>query len=197
MKNARPEAHPTSTIMKQTQHSSTAAVATLSDLSRSDKHCIFRSGPTWFSVPAISVREIAIAPEIVPVPNCHPALTGLCHLRSEFIPVLQLNALLEHDSPRATESQNKLLVINGHSPWSFLIAEAAALQSSETLIAPDGRGDDASQTAMMGTAMYRGQIVRVLDPTRLFRLAQRTLEGFWASRKASPLQSLGKTGSLS
>ena len=36
--------------------------------------------------------------------------------------------------------------------------------------------DDAHQTPVMGTAMFNEQILRVLDPNRLFRLAQQTLE---------------------
>lgn len=169
----------------------------MSDLSASDKHCVFRSGPSWFSVPAISVREIAIAPAMVQVPNCHSALAGLCHLRSEFIPVILLNALLDITTARVPQLHDKLMVLHGQGVWALLIAEAAALESLETLVTPEARGDDTNQSAIMGTSMFRSQIVRVLDPTRVYRLAQHAMEGFWQSPQPSHHSSRRDIGSLS
>ena len=169
---------------------------TITDLSASDKHCVFRSASSWFSLPAVSVREISIAPDLVQVPNCHPALAGLCHLRSEFIPVIMLNALFGFDASVVSQPHNKLMVMHGHSAWALLIAEAAALESIETLVTPESRGDDANQTAITGTCMFRHQIVRVLDPTRVFRLAQLALEDYWRCPSASLHQSCRDTGSL-
>jgi hypothetical protein len=71
------------------------------------------------------------------------------------------------------------MVINGNCPWSLLIAEAAALESLETIVTPEARIDDVIQSPVMGTAMFRDQIVRVLDPVSIFRLAQQALEGLW------------------
>lgn len=181
--------------MNSTQCESKSAMETMSDLSASDKHCVFRSGQSWFSVPAISIREISIAPEMVAVPYCHSAFAGLCHLRSEFIPVILLNSLLDIDTSVTSQPHNKLMVINGHSVWALLIAEAAALESLETLATPEIRGDDMKQSAIMGTCMYRGQIVRVLDPTRVFWLAQQALESFWQNPQAPHHQSRSTAGS--
>jgi chemotaxis signal transduction protein len=156
-----------------------ASTGTLSDLSASDKHCVFRSGTSWFSVPAVSVREITIAPDLVRVPQCHPSLAGLCHLRSEFIPVISLASLPDIDASESPSAENKLMVINGNCIWSLLIAEAAALESLETIVTPEARIDDVIQSPVMGTAMFRDQIVRVLDPVSIFRLVQQSLEGLW------------------
>jgi len=173
--------------MNSADTQSSSSIGVLSDISASDKHCVFRSGTSWFSVPAISVREIMIAPDMVSVPSCHPLLVGVCHLRSEFIPVISLNALPDMDASETAPLQNKLMVINGSSVWALLIAEAAALESLETLITPEARMDDANHTPVMGTAMFRDQIVRVLDPNRIFRRAQQTLEDLW-SLPAHPLR---------
>ncbi len=182
--------------MNKTQPEASIAPEPLSALSASDKHCIFRSGETWFSVPAISVREIAIAPEMVRVPNCHPALGGLCHLRSEFVPIVVLNALLDIDCSSVAQPHNKLMVFHGHNVWALLIAETAALQSSETLITPETRNDDAHPFAIMGTSMYRNQIVRVLDPSRVFRLAQQVIEDFWLTNQDTVHTNHHEAGSL-
>lgn len=156
-----------------------SATAMLSDLSASDKHCVFRSGKGWYSLPAVAVREITISPQLVSVPQSHPSLAGLCHLRSEFIPVLSLSALLEVDDQSVSQPNNKLMVINGSSVWAILIAEAAALESLETILSPESRMEDSHLSPVMGTAMFDEQILRVLDPNRLFRLAQQTLETSW------------------
>ncbi len=174
--------------MNRTETQSESATATLSDLSASDKHCVFRSGASWFSVPAISVREITISPGLVKLPNSHPSLAGLCHLRSEFIPVISLNTLLDLDSSESSQSHDRLMVLNGSSVWALLIAEAAALESLETIIAPDARLDESNQSPVIGTAMFREQIVQVLDPTGLFRLAQHLLESRWSCSQ-QPLRS--------
>lgn len=157
------------------------------ELSVSDKHCVFRCDRSWFSLPAISVREITIAPELVRVPNCHRSLAGLCHLRSEFIPVLSLTQLISAEDTQSTESHGKLLVINGSSVWAMQIAEAAALESLETLVAPEARMDDLQPTPVTGTAMFREHIVRVLDPMIIYQMAQQSLQSLWRAA-ANPIR---------
>ncbi|MCG8653485.1 MAG: chemotaxis protein CheW [Pirellulales bacterium] len=165
--------------MYSSESTATATPPMTGNLPGSDKHCVFRCGRSWFSLPAVSVREITIAPDLVQVPQCGHALAGLCHLRSEFIPVISLSHLLDTNAAAISTSQNTLLVINGSCVWAMAIAEAAALESLETLVTPDVRMDDLQPSPVMGTAMFRDQIVQVLDPNNLFRMAQQSLEGLW------------------
>lgn len=180
--------------MNSVTASSTSPNAALNDLSGSDKHCVFRSGASWFSLPAIVVREISIAPDLVRVPHCHQSFAGVCHLRSEFIPVIMLNTLLNIDKLPSAQPHNKLMVINGTNVWSLLIAEAATIESLETIVTPDTRMDDATHSAVMGTAMSRDQIVHVLDPNGLFRIAQQALDDFWAVQNQPNQQSRSGNG---
>ncbi|QEG41047.1 chemotaxis protein CheW [Roseimaritima ulvae] len=143
------------------------------------KYCLFRSGDSWFAIPAIAVHEIAACPALVPVPHSGPALAGMCHLRSEFNPVIALNPLLRSDEASGVRGDNQLLVIQSSSVWSLLIAEAAGIVSLETLVTPESRGDDRIQTPVIGTSMFRDHIVHVLDPGGILRLAQQTLESLW------------------
>ncbi len=177
---------------KPTAHSGTV---TLEAPSATDKHCLFRSGLSWFAVPAIVVREIAISPALVRVPHSDAALAGMCHLRSEFIPVISLKALLRLEGGRDERPDRQLLVIKSSSVWSLQIAEAAAIRSLETLATPDTRGDESNPTPVIGTAMFQEQIVRVLDPGGIFRLAQQTLENLWSPSAPSVAQAHYQTGS--
>ena len=157
----------------------------MSEVSASDKHCVFRSGSSWFSVPAVTVREVVILSALVRVPSCDSSLVGICHLRSEFVPVILVNRLLDVGLEQPLEPQNKLIVIrgtggNGVGAWGIRITETAALESLETLGSPENRTDDEVLTPVMGTAMFRDQIVRVLDPTSLYRQMRRVLEEHWS-----------------
>lgn len=163
-------------ILPQTPAAPTTT--SLSDIPASNKHCVFRCGDSWFSVPAVSVREIVIAPELVRVPHCHRALAGLGHLRSEFLPVIALGALLGSDQPMDLSEHDCLLVFAGSSVWSLLIAEAAALESMETIVSQEARPENTGNVSI-GTAMFRDRIVRVLNPNGLLAAAQQVFEQHW------------------
>ncbi|QDT07169.1 CheW-like domain protein [Rubripirellula lacrimiformis] len=160
-----------------------------------DKHCVFRSGASWFSVPAVAVREIAIMPDLVRVPSCPSSLDGICHLRSEFIPVVSIHSLLEHHEDDDTTGHEKLVVLpcgSGLGSWALRIAEAASLVSLETLGTSECPTTAASQTSIVATAMYRDQIVLVLDPNSLYREVRIALEDFWNDAKKPVLSSVDR-----
>lgn len=144
-----------------------------------DKHCVFRCGGSWYSLLATSVREVMMAPPWVRMPGGDTALAGLCHVRNEFIPALSLPALLGEAEATGT-SNGKLLVIGGSAGnWALLVDEVVALEPLETLTMPDARSVDHRQAAVLGTATFRDQVVRVLDPNRLYRSAEHRLRDSW------------------
>ena len=164
--------------MSPNQTATSSASNARCDISASHKHCVFRCGDSWFSIPAISVREIVVAPELVDVPGCHPSLFGLGHVRSEFVPVIAMTRLLDADPSSDLDANNCLLVLEGSSVWSFLISEAVALEPLETIVSPDLRTEH-TNSAVIGTAMFRGRIVRVLNPNELLTTAQHALDQYW------------------
>jgi chemotaxis signal transduction protein len=164
--------------MASNQTATVPANSSLRDIPDSYKHCIFGCGDSWFSVPAVSVREIVIAPELVRVPNCHQALVGLGHLRSEFVPVISLSRLLNIDFADHLDASDCLLVLEGSCVWSFLISESVALESLETIVSQDARAENVNSAAI-GTAMFRDRIVRVLNPNELLVTAQHAFDHYW------------------
>lgn len=121
-----------------------------------------------------------MAPELVPVPNCHPALAGLGRLRSEFVPVIRLGSILNIEQSEDSSANDCLLVFDGSCTWSLLISESAALESMETIVSQEPRSEN-TNNVVMGTAMFRDRIVRVLNPNGLLVATQQTLEQFWVS----------------
>lgn len=146
-----------------------------------DKHCVFRVGSCWFSLLATAVREVTMAPDVVRVPGSHAALAGLCHARNEFIPVVRLAPLLG-DAADQPAPAGKMLVLSGSAGnWALLVDEVIALESLETLMNPDARPGDLGSTTVLGTATCRDRVVRVLDPTSLYRRADELLRSCWMS----------------
>ncbi len=152
--------------------------ASRSDIPASDKHCIFRCGDAWFSVPAVAVRQIVVTPDIVKVPHCHQALLGLGRLRGEFVPIVALGRLLEIDQSSQPPTGDCLLVLEGKCIWSLQISESIALEFLETIVSQEARTDTSSDM-VIGTAMFQDRIVRVLNPAGLLARAQTTFEQFW------------------
>lgn len=152
--------------------------ASLSDLPASDKHCVFRCGDAWFSVPAVAVRQLVVTPEIVKVPDCHRALVGLGRLRGEFVPIVALGRLLDIDQSNQPPTGDCLLVLEGNCVWSLLISESIALESLETIVSQDAKTESNNNVAI-GTAMFQDRIVRVLNPSGLLARAQCALDQYW------------------
>ncbi len=149
------------------------------DLQPGHIHCVFRRGTSWFALPALSVREVLLRPAIAHVPSTGPLLTGLCHVRSEFLPVLNLGPLLGGDaSSHATEAQ-MLVVTSGDGNWGLLVDQVAALTSLETSVSAEGNSNSWF-AAVLGWATYHDQVVRVLEPSIFYRLAEAALEQEWA-----------------
>ena len=151
--------------------------STIAELSA--KHCIFACGQNQFALSATAVREVTRLPALVRVPRCPPALAGICHLRSEFLPVVFLAPVLgDHES--ALPQSNQLLVLsNPLGPWGLMIDRVISIDSIETHV--DAGHREGQRSPVQGTASYRGKVVRVLDPKILHRIAQDTLHHEWNS----------------
>ena len=145
------------------------------DLQPGHIHCIFRRGTSWFALPALSVREVLLRPAIAHVPHTGPLLTGLCHVRSEFLPVFNLGPLLGGVQSSHVSETQMLVVMSVEGNWGLLVDQVAALASLETSVSTEG--DSSSWfAAVLGWATYHDQVVRVLEPTVFYRLAEAALE---------------------
>lgn len=149
----------------------------------SDKHVLFRLGKSWFSVPAIAVREVTIAPDLISVPGCHSSLEGLCRQQSEFIPVISLDAWFEIETTDRRGENNQLITLEGNSVWAIRVSEVTTLQSLETIASQEDRNDERSSSPVIGTAIFGDRVIRVLNPDRLYQFAAQSLEQQWAEKE--------------
>ncbi len=135
-------------------------------------YCLFRKGSVWFALPARVVREVMPRPSFVSIPRTHRTLSGLSHIRSEFLPVLNFSSLLPEET--FGKEQFLLVVEESDQDWGLLVDEVTSLASLEHSDAPEEVRSDWEST-ITGWATYEDRIIRILDSTRFLELAAREL----------------------
>lgn len=148
-------------------------------------HCVFRSGSLWLALPAAAVREVMPRPDMVCVPGTPKSFVGLCHVRSEFIPVLNLRTVLSGSD----ESDQQILLIldSVHGAWGILVDEVTSLQSLEVSDAPEI--DDGDQTSPVpGWATLGDLVIQVLDHDCIRDIAEQELTRIWQSPHGQPYE---------
>jgi hypothetical protein len=80
-----------------------------------------------------------------------------------------------------------MLIVNGpEGSWGLLADEVKALATLETSATAETGFEDVWSEAVAGWSAYQSQVVRVLDPSRFYRAAQRALEQWWDTRLGAP-----------
>lgn len=148
-------------------------------LYETDKHCVFCLGDSWFALPATCLLEVAANPGVSAVPGANSVLAGICHLRNEFLAAIDLRALAGEES--VDFGDQRLLVINGsNGAWAVLVDRIVGLESLEVSISQDMHSADDWTAAMIGSATLRNRAIRILEPSRVYRLANNILRCCWA-----------------
>lgn len=162
-----------------------------------EQQFLFRSEQSWFSLPALAVREVSVAPDMIRVPDCQRSLAGLCRQRSEFIPVISLAAILDMETADDGAENWQMITLAGVHPWALRIAQAAGLVLLDAVATTDSRGDDRGHSPVVGTAVHEDEVVRVLDPARLYAVVSQALEDDWQRQSRYSHPALTATGSQS
>jgi len=141
-------------------------------------HCLFRRGSSWLALPALAVREAMPRPNMVFVPGTPNIFVGLCHVRSEFIPVLNLDSVL----PECDQSDDEVMLVvdDTDGAWAVLVDEVTSLRALEISDAPVADVFDTS-CAVVGWATDGNKVIQVLDQSRIRMLAEQELSAMWNS----------------
>jgi len=109
--------------------------------------------------------------------------------------VISLAGILDVETSDEAAENGQMITLASSSPWALRIAEAAGLESLDTLAATDVRSDDSGQWPVMGTAVREDQVVRVLDPNRLYGVVSQALEDQWQRLPSTPHPTFTRNGS--
>ncbi len=148
-------------------------------------HCVFRRGSTWFAFPAESIREVCERPTLVNVPGCTRLLAGLCHVRSEFTPVIRLDHLLSEHQDALNEEPQMLVLRDGDGAWGVLADEVRALVSLEPSAGEEVANTDCWTGCITGWAAWEGESVRVLHAGNMRDLIEKELDRNWNTTSAA------------
>lgn len=172
---------------------STTLKSCLSEVKRPDqtdhatKHCMFRIRDDYFCIAAAEVSEIILLPEIAQIPDTDPALLGVCHLKTSFLPVISLLNLVSTEIASNAECGTKLLILRGNSASAFskyaiVITDACGLVTIPLKghISTEQRNGELLSKLFSGTTVYKEQIVRVLEPARFYGAVTERLERSWS-----------------
>jgi chemotaxis signal transduction protein len=141
-------------------------------------HCVFRRASSWLALPAMTVREVMLRPEMVFVPGTPSIISGLCCVRSEFIPVLNLDSVISECDQ--SEEEVVLILDDADGPWALLVDEAKTLTTLEVSDAPDADLFDPA-CAVVGWATQGNIVIQVIDQSRIRTKAEQQLAGIWQS----------------
>lgn len=135
-------------------------------------HCVFRCQASWLAIPVTAVREAIPCPAIVPIPASRGMIAGLCHVRGDFIPVLNLESVVTGGDEFAAPIL--LILDDTDGPWAILVHEVSSLQALEISDAPAPL-DSETDCAVVGWATHHDQLIQVLDTFCLRRMAEQQL----------------------
>jgi len=154
----------------------------VSESADGDRYCVLSHGTSWLAIPAASVREVCCLPPLVRIPRATRYLAGLGHLRNEFIPVVRLE-------PDAVEtSEARVIVLNGpQGTWGIVAQSVPPLQTFEVTPTTQATAESFWSVARLGSAMFRGQFVTVVEPNRLYRAVEQFLQQHWQTQPVSPM----------
>jgi chemotaxis signal transduction protein len=145
-----------------------------------DRYCLLRQGDFYFAVSAKQVREVLPAPQLTAVPNADSVLAGLFHHRNEFLAVLCPHILTNTREVNSQTQPTQMIVIErSEGGWGFLVDEVIGLSALEVCINADVRHADAAVDAFWGTATHQDRVVHVVDPKKLYRIAESELRRRW------------------
>lgn len=117
----------------------------------------------------MAVREVVPTVKHVFVPGMSKVFLGLCHVRSEFVPVLNLNSVLPDVG--TTHDRIMLILDDMDGPWAVVVDEVTALRALEISDAPQTDAC-ANPSAVVGWATDGDTVIQVLDQSQIRQLAE-------------------------
>jgi chemotaxis signal transduction protein len=118
-----------------------------------------------YALPVTHVREISDLGELTPVPGARPEVLGVCNLRGQILPVVDLAKLL---GVARTTSPSRLLVAEaGGLAAGLAIDEVSGV---DELAEPRNEGDS---DLLAGTILDAGDLVGVINVPSLFAELER------------------------
>jgi purine-binding chemotaxis protein CheW len=145
--------------------------------------CLFQVRSRAFGVPLENVAEIVAVDDLARLPLAPPRLLGLCVLRRDVIPVIELDAALPVES-KLLDGKSVVLVLQGeHGHWGLRIDGEGTQVVEDDPEDPEATSDDEAVGARRW--VRRGErTYTILDPEATWRDTRSELMGRYGSLAA-------------
>jgi chemotaxis signal transduction protein len=139
--------------------------------------CLFQSGSKAFAVGLESVAEVIEIDRSVRLPHSPPNVLGMCVLRRDVVPVLDIAEYpSENTPPRALAGSTLLLLKTSQGIWGVQV-------SSEGIIVTDERPEahpDQSEGGSLGIVQRGETSYAVIDPEATWRRMRLSVERWYS-----------------
>lgn len=128
----------------------------------------FRLGSEHFGVPIEMVREIIRKPDITTMPNAPEHMLGVCCLRGQIIPVIDLSMRFSMDE-KLDDMAKVIIVEYGDSLVGIEVSdvsEVLSLNQDAITVAP-AMATKVDQDCISGVGKLDGKLLIILDMNRL------------------------------
>ena len=143
--------------------------------------CLFHNEAGAMAVPIEAVAEVVRVERLVPVPLAPACLIGLCVLRRDVIPVIDLGCQQKQARAGPSHPVDVLMMRTMHGPWGVLIARGGTEVVEAALDERAAASDQPSGAAQ--TMTYAGKVHIAHDPEALWRHVRAQIEP-WAQAKS-------------
>ena len=121
----------------------------------------------YYGINVFKVREVLRCPEITPIPNTHPWLKGIAHIRGQTVSIIDMNLIINNEP--MTDVENGFVIISefNRSVQGFLVSSVDRIINmnwEDILPPPSGIGSDHYLTAI---TRFDEKLVEVLDVEKI------------------------------
>ena len=148
----------------------------------------FALEPVWHAIPVQDVQEVVLLPELTPLSDAPPFVSGIFNLRGRVVTAIDLRQRLGLRR-RPWDRKTAVLVIPFPEKLFGLIVDEALsliqLSSQDIESAPDFSpfmGSRQSQFILC-VGKWEGRLIPILNPTRIFTVMEAQELGDWQDRE--------------
>lgn len=148
----------------------------------------FALDQVWYAIHALEVREVVLLPELTPLADAPPFVSGIFNLRSHIVTAIDLRQRMGLRR-RPWSVKNAVLVVPSQEKLSGLIVDEAfsliTLSSHELEPAPDFSPFMSSRQDgfILAVGKLEGRLIPILDLNRIFTAVERQEVGEWQAKE--------------
>lgn len=121
-------------------------------------------GTQYFAINVFKVQEVMRLPHLTKIPDCHPSVRGVCHVRGQTVPVVDLRQAIRMGK-LAVDDENANIIVTEYNMTvqAFLVGGVDRIVNmnwSEILPPPNGTGRQHYLTAI---TRIDNRIVEIID----------------------------------